>query len=78
MITLIIDKTNEGIILMGMLGKKANENQFFNMGKFIKSSVEHFSGKGGGGFDYGQGFIKDKSLDVDTIKDYIRKKLLEF
>ena len=77
LIILLIDKTNEGIILMGMLGKLANDDQVFNMGKFIKSCTEQFNGKGGGGSDYGQGFIKDRTLEVSTIDNYLRKKLLD-
>jgi alanyl-tRNA synthetase len=77
LITFLIDKTDEGITLMGMLGKSANNNQIFNMGKFIKSCTEQFNGKGGGGSDYGQGFIKDKALDVSTVSNYLRTKLLD-
>jgi len=77
LITFLIDKTDEGITLMGMLGKSANNNQVFNMGKFIKSCTEQFNGKGGGGSDYGQGFIKDNALDVSTISNYLRTKLLD-
>ncbi|MHA1105912.1 MAG: hypothetical protein ACTSPN_09380, partial [Promethearchaeota archaeon] len=75
LITLLIDKTDKGIILMGMLGKMANKDQVFNMGQFIKSCTEQFNGKGGGGSDYGQGFIKDSTLEVSTIDNYLRKKL---
>jgi len=77
LIIFLIDKTDEGITLMGMLGKSANNNQVFNMGKFIKSCTEQFNGKGGGGSDYGQGFIKDNALDVSTISNYLRTKLLD-
>ena len=77
LIVLLIDKTDEGINLMGMLGKLANNDQVFNMGKFIKSCTEQFNGKGGGGSDYGQGFIKDRTLEISTIDNYLRKKLLD-
>ncbi len=76
LITFLIDKTEEGITLMGMLGKNANTDQVFNMGKFIKSCTEKFNGKGGGGSDYGQGFIKDSTLEISTIDKYLRKELL--
>ncbi|MHA1669850.1 MAG: alanine--tRNA ligase [Promethearchaeota archaeon] len=77
LITLLIDKTDKGIILMGMLGKRANNDQVFNMGKFIKLCTEQFNGKGGGGSDYGQGFIEDDTLEVSMIENYLKKKLVD-
>jgi hypothetical protein len=47
------------------------------MGEFIKLCAEQFNGKGGGGSDYGQGFIKDRSVEVGVIDSYLRKKLLD-
>jgi len=58
-ITLFIDETNRGIMIMGMLGSGVAKIIRFNMGAFINEITSYFGGKGGGSNNYGQGVIND-------------------
>ena len=74
-ITIFIDKTEKGIILMGMIGEKGVNEKIFNMGSFLKEISENFGGKGGGALDFGQGFISDLSIDLNRLKTLTYEKL---
>jgi len=74
-ITIFIDKTEKGIILMGMMGEKGVKEKIFNMGNFLREISEQFDGKGGGGLDFGQGYISDVSLNIKELKNQIIQKL---
>ncbi|MFX0140493.1 MAG: DHHA1 domain-containing protein, partial [Candidatus Hodarchaeota archaeon] len=75
LIAIFLNKTDKGMIVLGMMGTKPFKESVFNIGDFVKECVENFGGKGGGKKDYGQGFITDKDLSVDAIKSYIMNKL---
>jgi len=75
-ITLFIDETNKGIMIMGMLGSSAAKIVRFNMGAFINEITSHFGGKGGGSNDYGQGVISDKTIKVQMVLDLVQDKLI--
>ena len=74
-ITIFIDITENGIILMGMIGENGVKEKLFNMGSFLKEISESFGGKGGGALDFGQGFISDLSIDPNRLKMLILEKL---
>jgi alanyl-tRNA synthetase len=73
LITIFLNKTDKGIMILGMSGSKPTLESEFNIGDFIKKSVTHFNGKGGGKKDYGQGLIDNFS--IDEVKTYILDKL---
>ncbi|MCK4287127.1 MAG: hypothetical protein KAX18_13040, partial [Candidatus Lokiarchaeota archaeon] len=73
LITIFLNKTEKGIMILGMIGSKPAQESEFNIGDFIKESVTHFNGKGGGKKDYGQGVIDNFS--IDEVKTYILNKL---
>jgi alanyl-tRNA synthetase len=73
LITIFLNKTEKGIMILGMMGSKPAQESEFNVGDFIKESVTHFNGKGGGKKDYGQGVIDNFS--IDDVKAYILNKL---
>jgi len=73
LITIFLNKTEKGIMILGMIGSKPAQESEFNIGDFIKESVTHFNGKGGGKKDYGQGVIVNFS--IDEVKIYILNKL---
>ena len=75
LITIFIDITENGIILMGMVGEKGVNEKVFNMGSFLKEISENLGGKGGGALDFGQGFISDLSIDSTKLKMLILDKL---
>ncbi|MFX1596534.1 MAG: alanine--tRNA ligase [Promethearchaeota archaeon] len=74
LITIFLNKTNKGIMVLGMMGSKPTHESEFNIGNLVKDCVTNFNGKGGGKKDYGQGFIDNKDVDIDDIKNYILKK----
>jgi len=75
LITIFIDKTNSGILLMGMLGKNVAENLTLDIGNLIKNVSEKFDGKGGGRKDYGQGFIETKKISLNRVIKSIQDEL---
>ncbi len=75
LITLFINQTPKGIMLMGMLAKKPAENTNLNIGNLVKKTVEHFGGKGGGKKDYGQGFIGNSEIKAEQVIDFINQNL---
>jgi len=75
LITIFIDKTKSGILIMGMLGKKVAENLTLDIGDLIKSVSEKFDGKGGGRKDYGQGFIENKKISLNRVIKSIQDEL---
>ncbi|NHJ23084.1 MAG: alanine--tRNA ligase [Candidatus Lokiarchaeota archaeon] len=75
LITIFIDKTKSGILIMGMLGKKVAENLTLDIGDLIKNVSEKFDGKGGGRKDYGQGFIENKKISLNRVIKSIQDEL---
>jgi len=65
LIIIFLNKTQNGISIMGMLGEGPSEKLEFNMGNFISKCVSQFGGKGGGRKDFGQGFISRNNLKID-------------
>jgi alanyl-tRNA synthetase len=74
-ITIFLNKTNQGVMILAMEGEKPHKELPLNIGDFIREIVEKFGGKGGGKKDYGQGFINDQNLDVNDVKTFILDKL---
>ncbi|MEE9379329.1 MAG: alanine--tRNA ligase [Candidatus Lokiarchaeia archaeon] len=74
-ITIFINKSEKGIMVLGMIGSKPAKESEFNVGNFVKDCVVKFNGKGGGKKDYGQGFINDKNISIDDVKNCIINKL---
>ncbi len=74
-ISIFLNKTNEGVMILAMEGDKPLNESKLNIGSLVKECVENFGGKGGGKKDYGQGFINDKNLSIDDVKSYIMNKL---
>ncbi|KKM97947.1 hypothetical protein LCGC14_1162900, partial [marine sediment metagenome] len=54
-ITIFLNNTNEGIMILAMEGNAPLKESKLNVGNLVKEIVENFSGKGGGKKDYGQG-----------------------
>ncbi|MFX1487850.1 MAG: alanine--tRNA ligase [Promethearchaeota archaeon] len=75
LINIFINKTNEGIMVLGMEGDKSLEISKLHIGNLIKECVENFGGRGGGRKDYGQGFIGDITLSPKNVKEFITNKL---
>ncbi|MFX1324728.1 MAG: alanine--tRNA ligase, partial [Promethearchaeota archaeon] len=71
LITIFLNKTEKGITIIGMEGDLPIKRSVLNMGDFIKETVINFGGKGGGRMDFGQGFISNKNVEIDDIKQYI-------
>jgi alanyl-tRNA synthetase len=74
-ISIFLNKTNNGIKILAMEGDKPQELSKLNIGDFIRECVEKFGGKGGGKKDYGQGFISNKNLEINEVKSFILEKL---
>jgi alanyl-tRNA synthetase len=74
-ITIFLNKTNDGVMILAMEAEKPNKESDLDVGSLVKECVEEFGGKGGGKKDYGQGFINDKNLSIDAVKTYFRNKL---
>ncbi|MFX1317003.1 MAG: alanine--tRNA ligase-related protein, partial [Promethearchaeota archaeon] len=77
LITVLVDKTEKGINIIGMLGKKPSKELDFNMGEFIREIVVEFGGKGGGSNDYGQGFIGNIQTNAQDVLNYIQDKFFK-
>ncbi|MFX1301721.1 MAG: alanine--tRNA ligase [Promethearchaeota archaeon] len=75
LISIFLNKTEEGIMVLGMMGTKPAKESEINIGNLVKECIENFGGKGGGKKDYGQGFINDKNLSVDDVNSCIMHKL---
>ncbi|MFW9866652.1 MAG: alanine--tRNA ligase-related protein [Candidatus Thorarchaeota archaeon] len=75
LINIFINKTNEGIMVLGMEGDKSLEISKLHIGNLVKECVENFGGRGGGRKDYGQGFIGDTTLSPKDVKEFIINKL---
>ncbi len=74
-ISIFINKTKNGVMILAMEGEQPLKKSELNVGSLVKECVEHFGGKGGGKKDYGQGFINNENLNVDDVKTYLRNKL---
>ncbi|TFF89273.1 MAG: hypothetical protein EU548_07750, partial [Promethearchaeota archaeon] len=77
LILIFLNKTQNGISIMGMVGERPSEKLEFNMGNFISKCVSQFGGKGGGRKDFGQGFISRNDLKINDIVNYIEKQLFK-
>ncbi|MBD3254831.1 MAG: alanine--tRNA ligase [Candidatus Lokiarchaeota archaeon] len=75
LITVLVNQTDKGFLLMGMLGKNPAKESDLVIGNFIREIVNHFGGKGGGKKDFGQGFIPNKKLKATEITNYIEANL---
>ncbi|MHA2185626.1 MAG: DHHA1 domain-containing protein, partial [Promethearchaeota archaeon] len=74
-ISFLLNKTEEGIMILAMEGEKPSKESKLNIGTFVNECVGNFGGRGGGKKDYGQGFISDTSLNISDVKAYITDKL---
>ena len=71
-ISVLINQTESGYLVMGMIDPKASQQLEIHLGNLIKEGVEHFDGNGGGSPVFGQGFISDKELSAKKIKQYFQ------
>ena len=76
--TIFINKDENGITIIGMVGKELMKKSEFNMGNFVKKIASKYGGKGGGKKDYGQVFIGDKEVNIDDLVNYIKDKLINY
>ncbi|TFF97930.1 MAG: alanine--tRNA ligase [Promethearchaeota archaeon] len=76
-ISILINQTEKGFLVMGMIDPQASKNFEIHLGNIIKKGVEHFNGNGGGSPVYGQGLISNKDFDIKKIKEYFQKILIE-
>lgn len=74
-IAILLNRNENGYLVMGMLGPKASRELDINLGNSIREIISHFGGKGGGSLEFFQGFIGNKDLEPEQIKNYIKKKL---
>jgi hypothetical protein len=56
---------------MGMSGSKLKKSDI-NIGTIISNTVKHYGGKGGGKYDYGQGFITKKGISSKDALNFIK------
>jgi alanyl-tRNA synthetase len=75
LIIIFLDKTEKGILVLGMLGVNPSKKLDFSIGEFIKGVIMNFGGKGGGRKDYGQGFIEKNDLKIEDVLDYIKNNI---
>ncbi|MFX0056681.1 MAG: alanine--tRNA ligase [Candidatus Heimdallarchaeota archaeon] len=75
LITIFINKSKKGLMILGMEAENPTQNSEFNIGDFIQECVTDFGGKGGGRKDFGQGFISNKDVNIIDIRNYFIKKL---
>ncbi|MHA2282239.1 MAG: alanine--tRNA ligase [Promethearchaeota archaeon] len=75
MISIFLNKTNQGVMILAMEGEKPFKESTLNIGDFVKECVERFGGKGGGKKDHGQGFIDNQDLKINEVKTFILDKL---
>ncbi|TXT63690.1 MAG: Alanine--tRNA ligase [Promethearchaeota archaeon] len=76
-ISILINQTEKGYLMMGMMGSEAEKKLNLHLGNIIKDCVSHFGGKGGGSQVYGQGFIGRENIELKKIKEFIYKTLQE-
>ena len=76
-ITLFFNENDKGTAITGMIDPKAAKSSDFHMGNFIKKETSLLKGKGGGKYDYGQGFIEKKYANTDTVVKHFYKKLFK-
>jgi alanyl-tRNA synthetase len=74
-ITIFLNKSEKGVMILGMEGEEPNQKSNLNIGDFIKEIVVDFGGKGGGRKDFGQGFISNKEVNTINLESYIIEKL---
>ncbi|MHA1725437.1 MAG: alanine--tRNA ligase [Promethearchaeota archaeon] len=77
LITLLVNTTKNGVLLMGMVGKKVAQKSNTNIGEFIKNCAEIHGGKGGGSKIYGQAFIEKVKTPLNDFMEYLKTKLIE-
>ncbi|MHA1293987.1 MAG: alanine--tRNA ligase [Promethearchaeota archaeon] len=75
LITIFLNRTEKGIMILGMAGPKPTKESNFNIGNFIKGILSNYSGKGGGKKDFGQGYIGNKDASMEDIVNFIKKNL---
>jgi len=73
-IIFITNQSEKGIMLMGMSGSKLPLELDINIGNIVSTVVEHYSGKGGGKYDFGQGFITKKGVNSTDVLNHIKDK----
>jgi alanyl-tRNA synthetase len=71
-ITFISNKTEKGIMFMGMSGSKSSLESDINIGTIVSSIKEYYNGQGGGKKDFGQAFITKKGVSSMEILQYIK------
>ena len=74
LITIFLNKTENGIMILGMIGSKPAQESEFSVGAFIKELVTQFNGKGGGKKDFGQCVIEN--ISINEVKSYIIDNLI--
>lgn len=74
-ITIFLNKTNNGIMIMAMLGPIPAKETGLDFGTFVKEIARCFGGKGGGKKDYGQGFVSNNKTKAEDIVKYAKKSL---
>jgi alanyl-tRNA synthetase len=75
-ITILLNDTKGGTMVMGMKNKKSTRKIDLHIGDFIRELAKKFGGKGGGNQDYGQAFIPtSEEYKIEDIKIYIHKNL---
>jgi alanyl-tRNA synthetase len=74
-ITIFLNKTNNGIMIMAMLGPKPAKETVLDFGTFVNEIASQFGGKGGGKKDYGQGFVSNNKTKAEDIVKYAIKRL---
>jgi alanyl-tRNA synthetase len=75
LITVLITRNEDGILIIGMLGEQPKNDKIFHMGDLIKNISQKFNGKGGGSLDFGQAFIADPKTPLDTVLNEVHEKL---
>ncbi|TFG01970.1 MAG: hypothetical protein EU539_13520 [Promethearchaeota archaeon] len=75
LITVFLNKTDKGIMMLGMEATNPARKSDLDIGNFVKSCVSKFGGKGGGKKDYGQGFIPGNDIQINDVLNYIHIKL---
>ncbi len=73
----IANQSKKGIMLMGMSGSKLSKELGINIGKIVSNTVENYGGKGGGKYDYGQGFLTKKGVNSIDVLNFISDNYLK-
>ncbi|MFX0006804.1 MAG: alanine--tRNA ligase [Candidatus Hermodarchaeota archaeon] len=76
-VVFITNQSEKGLMLMGMAGSKLSKNSDINVGKIVSYTVKHYGGKGGGKYDYGQGFITKKGTTSSEVLKFVKEKGLK-